>query len=97
VTVSNAPSHPSTNKCSQSHFNSHNSSLLAGMQLIFVTTLGETFAVEIDPNLVLQDVKALLEAEVQHTFLLKSSSSTDDRHSLTFQWPSRVSALRVVN
>ena len=35
------------------------------MELTFVTELGQTFVVEIDPNMQLEDVMALLEAEVR--------------------------------
>lgn len=34
------------------------------MELTFVTDLGETFVVEIDPSMELENVMALLEAEV---------------------------------
>jgi DNA damage-inducible protein 1 len=34
------------------------------MRLTFVNDLGQTFAVEIDPNMELENVMALLEAEV---------------------------------
>ena len=42
------------------------------MELTFVTELGETFAVEIDENMELENVMALLEAEVSsiHTHTL---------------------------
>lgn len=36
------------------------------MELTFVTDLGDTFVVDIDPNMELEDVMALLEAEVIH-------------------------------
>jgi len=35
------------------------------MKLTFVTYLGKTFAVEIDPSMELENVMALLEAEVR--------------------------------
>ena len=35
------------------------------MELTFITELGQTFVVEIDPNMQLEDVMALLEAEVR--------------------------------
>ena len=35
------------------------------MELTFVTDLGQTFVVEIDPNMELENVMALLEAEVR--------------------------------
>ena len=35
------------------------------MELTFVTELGESFVVEIDPNMELENVMALLEAEVR--------------------------------
>jgi hypothetical protein len=34
------------------------------MELTFVTDLGQSFVVEIDPNMELENVMALLEAEV---------------------------------
>ena len=34
------------------------------MKITFVTELGETFSVEIDPSMELENVMALLEAEV---------------------------------
>ena len=37
------------------------------MQITFVTDTGENFSVEIDPDMKLQDVQALLEAEVSHS------------------------------
>jgi hypothetical protein len=37
------------------------------MELTFVTDLGQSFVVEIDPNMELENVMALLEAEVRHT------------------------------
>lgn len=37
------------------------------MELTFVTDLGGTFAVEIDPNMELENVMALLEAEVSRS------------------------------
>ncbi|PPQ63164.1 hypothetical protein CVT24_005804 [Panaeolus cyanescens] len=45
------------------------------MELTFVTDLGETFAVEIDPNMELENVMALLEAEVSRLLPLLSISS----------------------
>ena len=35
------------------------------MELTFVTELGQSFVVEIDPNMELENVMALLEAEVR--------------------------------
>jgi hypothetical protein len=35
------------------------------MELTFVTDLGQSFVVEIDPNMELENVMALLEAEVR--------------------------------
>jgi DNA damage-inducible protein 1 len=37
------------------------------MQLTFVNDLGNSFVVEIDPNMELENVMALLEAEVRST------------------------------
>ena len=37
------------------------------MELTFITDLGQTFVVEIDPNMELENVMALLEAEVRST------------------------------
>jgi len=36
------------------------------MELTFVNDLGDTFVVDIDPNMELENVMALLEAEVNH-------------------------------
>lgn len=38
------------------------------MQLTFVTDLGQSYAVDIDPDMELENVMALLEAEVRQTF-----------------------------
>ena len=35
------------------------------MELTFVTDLGQSFVIEIDPNMELENVMALLEAEVR--------------------------------
>ena len=37
------------------------------MELTFVTDLGQSFVIEIDPNMELENVMALLEAEVSGT------------------------------
>ena len=37
------------------------------MQLTFVTDLGQSYAVDIDPDMELENVMALLEAEVGHS------------------------------
>lgn len=47
------------------------------MELTFVTELGQTFVVEIDPNMQLEDVMALLEAEVR-------PCHSHSRHPATF-------------
>lgn len=39
------------------------------MELTFVTDLGQSFVVEIDPNMELENVMALLEAEVSRDVL----------------------------
>lgn len=44
------------------------------MELTFVTDLGQSFVVEIDPNMELENVMALLEAEVS------SESIVHDHH-----------------
>ena len=36
------------------------------MELTFLNDLGQSFVVEIDPNMELENVMALLEAEVRH-------------------------------
>lgn len=41
------------------------------MELTFVTDLGQTFVVEIDPNMELENVMALLEAEVRERAVYK--------------------------
>ena len=38
------------------------------MELTFLTELGQSFVVEIDPNMELENVMALLEAEVSELF-----------------------------
>ena len=47
------------------------------MRITFVTDHGDTFPVEIDPDMKLQDVKALLEAEVSHWIISRESPSFD--------------------
>lgn len=49
------------------------------MQITFLTDVGESFSVEIDPDMKLQDVKALLEAEVSHCSHLVNITSSDAR------------------
>ena len=44
------------------------------MELTFMTDLGQTFVVEIDPEMELENVMALLEAEVQDQNYLSSRS-----------------------
>ena len=41
------------------------------MELTFVNDLGQSFVVEIDPNMELENVMALLEAEVRQADLLR--------------------------
>jgi DNA damage-inducible protein 1 len=43
------------------------------MELTFVTDLGQTFVVEIDPNMELENVMALLEAEVNQSLTIHAS------------------------
>lgn len=43
------------------------------MELTFVTDLGQTFVVEIDPNMELENVMALLEAEVNQPLTIHAS------------------------
>lgn len=45
------------------------------MELTFINDLGQSFVVEIDPNMELENVMALLEAEVLHIW--------DSSHLLT--------------
>lgn len=40
------------------------------MELTFMTEIGQTFVVEIDPNMELENVMALLEAEVSSRLLI---------------------------
>jgi len=40
------------------------------MKITFVTDLGEAFAVEIDPSMELENVMALLEAEVRFQIII---------------------------
>jgi hypothetical protein len=44
------------------------------MQLTFVNDLGNSFVVEIDPNMELENVMALLEAEVRSTLVASQGS-----------------------
>ena len=69
----------------------------ANMQLTFVTDLGHSFVVEIDPNMELENVMALLEAEVGVS-RCDSGDPTDVRHdSLAFRYPSRAFPTRVAS
>ena len=63
------------------------------MELTFVTELGQSFVVEIDPNMELENVMALLEAEVRP---LPLSAPAPQTHisSLASLSASRVSRMR---
>ena len=56
------------------------------MELTFVTDLGHTFVVEIDPNMELENVMALLEAEVNHFFTIYASGILNPRSFSFFCW-----------
>jgi len=49
------------------------------MELTFFTELGESYAVEIDENMELENVMALLEAEVSSIHVRTPASDTVDR------------------
>jgi hypothetical protein len=52
------------------------------MELTFITELGETFVVEIDENMELENVMALLEAEVSSIHICTLAFDTADRRRL---------------
>ncbi|KDQ08230.1 hypothetical protein BOTBODRAFT_569995 [Botryobasidium botryosum FD-172 SS1] len=66
------------------------------MRITFVTDLGQTYTIEIDPQMELENIMALLEAEVYNPFYCiptcasGSSSLTDRTYSLVFQLPTKV-------
>ena len=67
------------------------------MELTFVTDLGQSFVVEIDPNMELEDVMALLEAEVRSLSFFVSTRSLVPRFhasSPAFQLASKVFPMR---
>ena len=43
------------------------------MELTFITELGQSFVVEIDPNMELENVMALLEAEVHFSLSMEEN------------------------
>jgi hypothetical protein len=51
------------------------------MQITFVTDVGESYALEIDPNMEMENIMALLEAEVSAHDLIQESDC--DRMMLT--------------
>ena len=57
------------------------------MELTFVTELGESFVVEIDPNMELENVMALLEAEVR--LLSSDNLSPSSWIIFTVRYPSQ--------
>ena len=65
------------------------------MQITFVTDGGENFSVEIDPDMKLLDVQALLEAEVSHSptprshCIPPSHPMRDSGYSLVSLYPSK--------
>lgn len=67
------------------------------MELTFVTDLGQSFVVEIDPNMELENVMALLEAEVSWPlpYFTKNKDLTSYiltcLYSLAFRYQSRAS------
>jgi DNA damage-inducible protein 1 len=44
------------------------------MELTFITDIGQSFVVEIDPNMELENVMALLEAEVSRMSFIASAT-----------------------
>jgi hypothetical protein len=47
------------------------------MELTFMTDLGQSFVVEIDPNMELENVMALLEAEVSPKYVVSPPTLND--------------------
>ena len=58
------------------------------MELTFVTDMGHTFTVEIDPNMELENVMALLEAEVS-TKHNDPGTHLNTVHPVSLAFPSR--------
>jgi hypothetical protein len=57
------------------------------MQLTFVTDLGQSYAVDIDPDMELENVMALLEAEASRLLSTPLPSSPDQHMSIPFLSP----------
>ena len=68
------------------------------MQLIFVTDIGESYTLDVDPNMEMENIMALLEAEVSEQArsppeCLPSNVDIVDLPSLAYQYRSRVSPM----
>ena len=75
------------------------------MELTFVNDLGQSFVVEIDPNMELENVMALLEAEVRQADLLRlffifQYQPAHPENTIASQvspWPNKSSPSRAAN
>ena len=67
------------------------------MQLIFVTDIGESYTLDVDPNMEMENIMALLEAEVSEQARsppeCSRNADTVDLLSLVYQYRSRVSPM----
>ncbi len=67
------------------------------MQLIFVTDIGESYTLDVDPNMEMENIMALLEAEVSEQVGSPSECfrtvDTVDLPSLVYQYRSRASPM----
>jgi len=65
------------------------------MQLIFVTDIGESYTLDVDPNMEMENIMALLEVEVREQAKSPPEShrtvDTVDLPSLVYQFRSRAS------
>ena len=67
------------------------------MELTFVTDLGQSFVVEIDPNMELENVMALLEAEVSRTVCVCANSYFSSLPSLVSRLYNKASRIPAGN
>jgi hypothetical protein len=65
------------------------------MQLIFVTDIGESYTLDVDPNMEMENIMALLEAEVREQARsppgFHRAADTVDLPSLVYQYRNRAS------
>ena len=63
------------------------------MQLIFVTDIGESYTLDVDPNMEMENIMALLEAEVREQARSPPGiyQTADTLPSLVYQYRSRAS------